>query len=77
MQPIVVDLPAPLGPSRPKISPGRAANVTSSTATNPSYSLRRAWTSIKAVLPAAQLPDVVWNRLIGSFEPPSTPEEAR
>jgi hypothetical protein len=31
---IVVDLPAPLGPSRPKISPAGTSSVTSSTARN-------------------------------------------
>ena len=33
MQPIVVDLPAPLGPSRPKTSPAWAEKETPSTAT--------------------------------------------
>ena len=33
MQPMVVDLPAPFGPSRPKIAPASAVKVTPSTAT--------------------------------------------
>src|SRR3989338_2256037 len=36
-----VVLPAPLGPSRPKTSPGRTSNVTSSTATVVAKALRR------------------------------------
>src|SRR5262245_41147180 len=48
MQPMVVDLPAPLGPSRPKIWPGSTANDTSSTATRSPNVLRRLWTASTA-----------------------------
>ena len=41
----VVDLPAPLGPIRPKMSPARTWKLTSLTATRPPNSLRTACTS--------------------------------
>src|SRR4051812_30628297 len=45
--PTVVDLPAPLGPSRPKTSPGATSKEMSFTAwTPPGYVLVRWWTSI-------------------------------
>src|SRR5688572_17804115 len=46
MQLIVVVLPAPFGPSRPKILPGSAAKLIPSTATRSPYCLRSSWTSI-------------------------------
>jgi len=46
MQPMVVDLPAPFGPSTPKIAPASAANDTPSTATRSPYSFLRPLTSI-------------------------------
>src|SRR5580704_16072329 len=46
MQLMVVVLPAPLGPSSPKISPGLAENEMSSTAVSSPYDLRRWSTSI-------------------------------
>ena len=46
MQPMVVDLPAPLGPSRPKISPGCAVKLTPSTASRSPYRLESPSTSI-------------------------------
>ena len=39
MQPIVVDLPAPFGPSSPKTSPAFAVRLTSLTATRSPYRL--------------------------------------
>ena len=44
----VVVLPAPLGPRKPVTSPGRASNVTPSTATTSSNRLHRSLTSITA-----------------------------
>src|SRR5436309_246639 len=38
--PMVVDLPAPFGPSRPKNSPGRTSRSSPSTATSDPYALR-------------------------------------
>ena len=46
MQPIVVVLPAPLGPSRPKNFPGGAVKLTPSTATSSPYFFWRPSTSI-------------------------------
>ena len=43
---IVVDFPAPLGPRKPVTRPGRAVNVTSSTAVKPAYFLVSDWTVI-------------------------------
>ncbi len=43
---IVVDFPAPLGPRKPVTRPGRAVNVTSSTAVKPPYVLVRESTVI-------------------------------
>ena len=45
---MVVVLPAPLGPSKPKISPSSTENETSSTATSEPYVLRRLATVITA-----------------------------
>src|SRR5690606_35357419 len=54
----VVVLPAPLGPSRPVISPSRAAKPTPSTATTGPDLVRkvlcRSWTSIISGLPAVE-----------------------
>src|SRR5215467_6371854 len=53
---IVVVLPAPLGPIRPKISPWRTSNDTSSTATVDPYALRRLETSMTAGEMSTSLP---------------------
>src|SRR5207342_684735 len=45
---IVVDLPAPLGPSRPSTSPGSTLKLIPSTAVSRPYRLRRALASIIA-----------------------------
>ena len=50
MQPIVVDFPAPFGPSSPNTSPGRAVRERPSTATWSPYCFRRSSISIKVVL---------------------------
>src|SRR5881296_1325869 len=53
----VVVFPAPLGPSRPKTSPGATWNVMSSTAvTLPSYTLERCETSMATELPKVSAP---------------------
>jgi hypothetical protein len=51
MQPMLVDLPAPLGPSNPKIVPGSAVKLTPSTATRSPYAFRRFSTSIMNARP--------------------------
>src|SRR6185503_2212445 len=48
---IVVDLPAPLLPRKPKISPARTSNDTLSTATKAPKRLVRSWTSIALIAP--------------------------
>src|SRR5215831_3148161 len=53
---IVVVLPAPLGPIRPKISPWQTSNDTSSTATSEPYVLRQPATWMTAwVMPTSLL----------------------
>jgi hypothetical protein len=56
MQPMIVDLPAPFGPSRPKIAAGGALNVTWSTATSSPYCLRSCTTSIIGANSASRHP---------------------
>ena len=46
---IVVDFPAPLGPTNPVTSPGPTVNVRSSTATVPPYRFCRPATSMAAL----------------------------
>src|SRR2546428_9741530 len=46
---IVVVLPAPFGPTKPKISPGGTLKSTPWSAARPAYLLCRPWTSITAV----------------------------
>src|SRR6266851_6467290 len=50
MQPMVVVLPAPLGPSSPNISPAFATKLTSFTAAISPYCLRSCCTSIMLLL---------------------------
>jgi hypothetical protein len=49
MQPIVVVLPAPFGPSKPNTWPGPAAKLMPSTATVSPYCLRSASTDIEEI----------------------------
>ena len=46
MHPMVVDFPAPFGPSRPKILPASTLKLMPSTAASSPYILRRLWTWI-------------------------------
>jgi uncharacterized linocin/CFP29 family protein len=48
---MVVDLPAPFGPTKPVTCPGAAVNVMPSSATVVPYVLRRSSTSMVASMP--------------------------